>query len=199
MESTGELPPWSPEIDRRVWIKDLRKQLKVSQTRLGKLVGASRDTERNWEGSAPEGPGFSYTRRLAIVAPPRHLAKFLGPHALAALCLELKENPTGIDVAEPPEWRMRAATLVARLALLSDGARWTALTRFSDAIKDESTARSGQDLRLVGKQRHGNETFGPAFAESQRRADKSINSIRNSRASTPTAPKGPPRRRQRKT
>lgn len=176
MHNGAERRPWEPDLAHAEWVVDVRETLGLSQAAFAEMVGTGRDTEAKWEGKAPDGPGFGFTRRIAAVAPPAQLVKFLGPQATAALCLALQENPA-LATEPVPEWRRQASVLIARMATLDEGARWKALARFEDAIEKQPPHAPQVGDAPTRKQAHGNETIEKiALREAKSRARKQTKS-----------------------
>lgn len=102
------------------WIRAVREALKLSQPVFADRIRAEggRDTVAKWEGGARKEPGFTYTRRMVVIAPPEQLRQFLGGPAASAEMSGLErtdpggyDQPPGGDVEDTDEARLIAKKL----------------------------------------------------------------------------------------
>lgn len=149
--------PRIPDLDPAAWVRALRDVLDLSQDELGEKVGAEggRDTVSKWEKKkgATE-PGFTYTRRLVIVAPPTLQAAFLGRSAESAR-LSDPDRMVAADHISGDKYmthEREAAIVAEEIDSITDGAlRRRAMTEAMNAI---AKVRENPSELVGDKKRH---------------------------------------------
>lgn len=108
-------------FDQAEWVRSVKNAVFGSWPEFAKFIGAPEDTAKKWANPKPQEPGFTYTRRIVLVAPPSLVSTFVGRPEIETHGLSgVRSIPGGAEI-HPPEISHMHSVQASALAEALDG------------------------------------------------------------------------------